>query len=84
MGGVVNVVEEGRHGVEVLCRVRVVLVIVTLSATHGGSHPHLRQVAYSVCGIHGDVFLLLDASLVRGLQQTVVARGDSLVDCRAW
>ena len=58
--------------------VGIVLVIVALGAAHRGSHPDLGEVAHPVGGVDGVVLLELQAALVGGLEQTVVARSHLL------
>ena len=41
MGSIVDVGEEGCHGVKISTRVRIVFVVMALGAPHGGSHPDL-------------------------------------------
>ena len=56
-------------------------MVVALGTADGRSHPHRRNVADAIGGINGQILFGLHSTLVRSLQQTVVARGDSLIDC---
>ena len=71
-----DVREEGGEGIEILLRVGVELVVVTLGATHRRAHPDRRGVADTFGGVLGQVLLWLNAALGRHHPQPVVPRGD--------
>ena len=57
-------------------------MVVALTAAHRCPKPGVGEVAYAVGRVLGEVLLHLHASLVRGLQQAIVAAGDFLVHRR--
>ena len=69
---VVDVGKEGPEAIEVGGRVGVVLVIVALGAAHRGAHPGARHAADPVGLVDRAVFLRLQTSFVRRLQEPVV------------
>ena len=73
----VDVGEEGRHRIEILRRVRIVLVVVALSTPQRGSHPDRRQIPHAIGRVDRQILLGLHAAFVRRLQQAVVARSDA-------
>ena len=78
----VDVGKERDQRIEIVQRVRVVLVVVALGAADRCTHPDVRQIPNPVGRVNRQVFLRLDAPLVGRLQQPVVAGRNELRDCR--
>ena len=69
---VVDVGEEGPEAIKIGGRVGVVFVVVALRAAHRGAHPRARHAANPVGLVDRPVFLRLQTTFVRRLQEPVV------------
>ena len=82
--GLLQIGEKCPEAVEVLRAVGIELVIVTLRASHRGSHPHRGDVAHTVGDVLRLILFGLRATFFRRLQELVVATRDFLLQCRVF
>ena len=55
-------------------------MVVAFGTSERAAQPHGAQRAHAVGAVLREVFLILNASLLRGAQNPVVGRGDFLFD----
>ena len=60
--------KKGRQLRKILNSVWVILVVVAFGASGGCPHPNQAEIANPVGSVFGQIFLVLDATFVRGLQ----------------
>ena len=77
---IIHVGKEGSEAVKIPLCERVILVIVTLTAANRRTEPDGGDIAHAVGRVLGEILLLLHAALVGGLQQSIVAAGNLVVD----
>src|SRR4051812_34820341 len=80
----VDVGKECSEPIEIFVRVRIVAMMMALGASQRRSHPDGSEITHPVGGIDREIFLVLGAAFMRGLQHTIVAGRNPLIDRGLW